>query len=143
MGVAEQVAEIAAMNPAVLREYWDRVQAVRRPATFGPDLLARALAYSVQEKATGGLPGNIAREIRRGIAELAATSVLPNRATPLRPGTRLSREWHGVTHHVHVVERGFEYRDKPYRSLTAVAREITGARWSGPRFFGLAGARRV
>jgi hypothetical protein len=139
MGIVEQVAEIAAMNPAALREQWEGVQSVARPASFGPDLIARQLAYSLQEKASGGLPGNIAREIRRAVAELAATSVSPDRPAPLRPGTRLSREWHGRTHHVHVVEGGFDYRDERYRSLTAIARQITGARWSGPRFFGLAG----
>ena len=139
MGIAKQVAEIAAMNPAALREHWERVQGIPRPTSFGPDLIARAMAYSLQEKAAGGLAGNIAREIKRGIAELGATSVLPNRPPPLRPGTRLSREWHGRTHHVHVVEGGFDYRDERYRSLTAIARQITGARWSGPRFFGLAG----
>lgn len=143
MDLAEQVAAIAAMGPKPLREEWERIHRAPAPPGFGPDLLARALAYAVQEKARGGLPPVVAREIRRGVADLAATSLLPDRSPPLRPGTRLTREWHGRTHHVHVVERGFEYRDKPYRSLTAIAREITGAGWSGPRFFGLAGVRRA
>ena len=127
------------MNPNALRDEWIRVLRIPRPASFGPDLLARALAYSLQEKVNGGLSSNIAREIRRGVAELAATSVSPKRPPPLRPGTRLTREWHGRTHHVHVVDGGFDYQDQRYRSLTAIARQITGARWSGPRFFGLAG----
>ena len=139
MGLAEQIASIATMNPTALREEWERVQRVPRPLSFGPDLLARALAQSLQEKVAGGLPRKVMREIQRGVAELAVTSVSPNRSPPLRPGTRLTREWHGRTHHVHVVEGGFDYQDQPYRSLTAIAREITGARWSGPRFFGLAG----
>ena len=143
MGLAEQLILIAAMGPKPLRAEWERTHRAAAPPGFGPDLLARALAYAVQEKARGGLPSNVAREIRRSVADLAATSLLPDRAAPLRPGTRLTREWHGRTHHIHVVERGYEYRDKPYRSLTAIAREITGARWSGPRFFGLAGARRA
>lgn len=96
------------------------------------------MAHKLQEKSSGGLPSKIAREIRRGVVELAARSVAPDRPAPLRSGTRLSREWHGRTHHVHVVDGGFDYRDERYRSLTAVARQITGARWSGPRFFGLA-----
>ncbi|MEO6247602.1 MAG: DUF2924 domain-containing protein [Sphingomicrobium sp.] len=141
MGIAEQVAEIATMNPAALREHWERVQGVPRPTSFGPDLIARAMAYSLQEKAAAGLAGNIAREIRRGVAELGATSVLPDRPAPLRSGTRLTREWHGRTHHVHVVDGGFDYQDQRYRSLTAIAREITGARWLGLRFFGLAGSK--
>jgi hypothetical protein len=52
-------------------------------------------------------------------------------------GTRLTREWHGRTHHVEVVDGGYIYKERRYRSLTAIAREITGAAWSGPRFFGL------
>ena len=143
MGTSERLASIGAMKPKDLRTEWERVHRVPAPAGFGPDLLARGLAYRAQEKARGGLAPGVAREIKRGVAELAATSMLPDRAPPLRPGTRLTREWHGRTHHVHVVERGFEYRDKHYRSLTAIAREITGARWSGPRFFGIAGARRA
>ena len=142
MGLDERLASIAAMVPKDLRAEWERMYRSPPPPGFGPDLLARALAYAVQEKARGGLASSITQEVRRGVADLAATSMLPDRAPPLRSGTRLTREWHGRTHHVHVVERGFEYRDKSYRSLTAIAREITGARWSGPRFFGLAGARR-
>lgn len=142
MAVDERLALIAAMGPKDLRAEWQRLHRVPPPPGFGPDLLARALAYAIQEKARGGLASGIVREIGRSVAKLAETSMLPDRAPPLSPGTRLTREWHGRTHHVHVVERGFEYRDKPYRSLTAIAREITGARWSGPRFFGLADVRR-
>lgn len=139
MSVSEQVTAIAAMQPKALREEWARLRREPPPASFGPDLLARSLAYAVQEKVGGGLPSTVEREIRRGVAELAAGLVSPNRAPRLRPGTWLTREWHGQTHHVHVVEGGFDYRDRRYRSLTAIARQITGAGWSGPRFFGLAG----
>ncbi|MBN8998663.1 MAG: DUF2924 domain-containing protein, partial [Rhizobiales bacterium] len=58
----------------------------------------------------------------------------------LLPGARLLREWHGKTHVVTVVEEGFDYAGKRYRSLTEIAREITGTHWSGPRFFGLGAA---
>ena len=138
MPLTQQLAALAAMNPKALREEWNRVHRTTPPSAFGPDLLARAMGYSLQEKAGAGLPSSIAREIRRGVIALAATSVVPDRPPPLRSGTRLSREWHGRTHHVHVVDGGFDYRDERYRSLTAIARQITGARWSGPRFFGLA-----
>ena len=134
--LAQKLAALADMKPPALRDEWIRVHRSAPPAAFGPDLLARSLAYTLQEKSGGCLPGNIAREIRRGVIELGAASVSPDRPRPLQSGTRLSREWHGHTHHVHVVDRGFEYRDERYRSLTAIARQITGARWSGPRFFG-------
>jgi len=138
--VAQQLAALAEMNPEALRAEWSQVHRTAPPPALGPDLLARALAYSLQEKHSGGLPGNIAREIRRGVVDLTARLVAPDRGPPLRSGTRLSREWHGRTHHVHVVDGGFDYLDERYRSLTAVARQITGARWSGPRFFGLTGS---
>ena len=140
--LAHKLAALTDMKPPALRDEWVRVYRSAPPAAFGPDLLARALAYTLQEKSGGRLPGNIVREIRRGVIELGAASVSPDRPRPLQSGTRLSREWHGRTHHVHLVERGFEYRDEHYRSLTAIARQITGARWSGPRFFGLTGRAR-
>lgn len=137
--LAQKLAALVDMKPPALRDEWARVHRSPPPSAFGPDLLARALAYTLQEKAGTSLPRNIAREIRRGVFELGAASVSPDRPRPLQAGTQLSREWHGRTHHVHVVDRGFEYRDKHYRSLTAIAHQITGARWSGPRFFGLTG----
>jgi hypothetical protein len=141
MTLEERIAALATMTPVTLREGWERMYRTPSPPGFGPDLLARAMAYSMQEKVWGGLPRHIAREIRGGVLEIAAASLSPDRPPPLRSGTRLTREWHGRTHHVHVVDGGFDYNDQRYRSLTAIAREITGAAWSGPRFFGLAAPR--
>ena len=128
-----ELAVLATMSPAQLRERWQQVHCEPPPA-FGPDLLARSLAYKLQEKTYGGLPAAVAREIRQAVADLSTGKP---REPGVRPGTRLTREWHGRTHHVQVTEGGYDYRDKRYRSLTAIAREITGAGWSGPRFFGL------
>lgn len=74
-----------------------------------------------------------------------AGRVAPDPRLSLKPGARLVREWHGRTHTVTVTEDGFEYAGMSYPSLTKVARKITGAHWSGPRFFGLvrAGAPRA
>jgi Protein of unknown function (DUF2924) len=66
--------------------------------------------------------------------------VAPDPGLSLKPGARLVREWHGRTHAVTVTDDGFQYADMSYPSLTKVARKITGAHWSGPRFFGLVGA---
>lgn len=137
MALEERILALAVMKPTALRDEWQRLYRAEPPSGFGPDLLARTIAYSLQEKVSGGLPRHIAREIRGGVLELAASSLAPDRAPALRPGTRLTREWHGRTYHVHVVDGGFEYGDQRYRSLTAIAREITGAAWSGPRFFGI------
>ncbi len=62
--------------------------------------------------------------------------------TAMRPGTRLFREWRGETHEVTILEKGFAWRGERYRSLSRIASEITGSRWSGPRFFGLLGTER-
>lgn len=141
MTLDEKLAALVTMNPSSLREEWHRLYRAPAPAGFGPDLLARAMAYTLQEKAAGGLPRDIARDIRRGVLNLTARALSPDRSPPLRSGTRLTREWHGRTYHVQVTDGGFEYDDQRYRSLTKIAREITGAAWSGPRFFGLTAPR--
>ena len=98
----------------------------------------RAVAYRLQERALGGLKPATRRLLERLAA--AASADQPLRLTapsPLSAGTILMREWQGVTHEVIVLEQGVRYQQKHYRSLSEVARLITGCRWSGPRFFGL------
>lgn len=90
MDLGEQLASIAAMGPKPLRADCERIHRAPAPPGFGPDLLARALAYAVQEKARGGLPPSVAREIRRGVADLSASSLLPDRAPPLHGKPRKS-----------------------------------------------------
>ena len=93
--------------------------------------MTRAVAYKIQERVYGGLSAST----RRALADKSPTAtVSPPEA---RPGTVLLREWHGITHQVTVVEGGVLYRGKRHRSLSEVARVITGSRWSGPTFFGL------
>lgn len=136
-----RLAELASLSPAQLRFRWKSELGSPPPPGFGPDLLRRGLADRLQRRGTGALPMTVAREIKRGVAELSAGTLGRSRSATLRPGARLAREWHGKTHHVLVTENVFEYRDRRYRSLTAIAREITGANWSGPRFFGLTALR--
>jgi hypothetical protein len=131
----EELAGLATMSPTQLRHRWEEVFGGGAPVAFGPDLLVRSIAYRLQEKAFGRLPSKAEREIRR-MAEMLNKGMAPS-LPRLRPGTRLARDWHGRTHHVLVTDQGFRYRERDYRSLTAIACEITGARWSGPRFFGL------
>jgi hypothetical protein len=103
------------------------------PAGFGPDLLRLGIAYALQERGGQCLPPSVAREIAAALDGRAGK----RSAAPLRPGTQLVREWQGRTHVVEAVGDGFLYRDRSFRSLSAIAREITGTAWSGPRFFGL------
>ena len=100
-------------------------------------LLRRLLAQRLQEKRHGSLPLMVVRELER-VASAAGAAPEPVRKTMvLTPGTRLIREWNGKTITVEVREGGFLWEEQTYRSLSEIARAVTGAHWSGPRFFGL------
>ena len=128
------------MTAAQLRAEWQVVIGTVAPNGFGKDMLACGIAYHVQERLQGGMLLTTARQLAEAKKQLARGEVASPR-TRLRTGTQLARDWHGRSHHVLVLEDGYSYQDRHYRSLTAIAREITGARWSGPRFFGLASSR--
>lgn len=98
----------------------------------------RSVAWRLQEKAFGGLPPVNVRELDRFAEQLAADGeidVVGSRS--LKPGSRLVRHWHGAVQSITVLDQGFEFEERHYSSLTQIARQITGAAWSGPRFFGL------
>ena len=114
------------------------------PQQISRDLLLRALSFRLQEQAFGGSRPALQRRLRSLAGELRQTGAIAVKGsttvtTPVKPGTRLIREWQGVVHEVSVCEGGFVYRDQRYRSLSQIARAITGIRWSGPAFFGLNG----
>jgi hypothetical protein len=100
-------------------------------------LLLRALAYRIQEQAFGGLSSATRRRLDRAAEDLTGGRRTAAPRAKVKAGTRLLREWNGVVHEVIVLESSVHYRGETWPSLTAVAREITGAHWSGPRFFGL------
>src|SRR6266851_2637183 len=101
-------------------------------------LTLREIAYKMQERAHGGLAPAVKRRLSALAEEIEANGARALAPAPLlKPGTRLLREWGGKTHTVIVVDDGFEYQGERYQSLTQIARRITGAHWSGPRFFGL------
>jgi Protein of unknown function (DUF2924) len=97
----------------------------------------RGIAYKLQERPRGGLSESLLRKLE-GLNHASETNSA-HKPVPisLRAGTRLIREWRSVTHTVLVHAVGFEWNGRHYRSLTIIAHEITGAHWSGPRFFGL------
>ena len=102
------------------------------------DLLIRGINYQLQERAYGGLSTATARKLAQAAANPRGRGAAkPTQPISLKPGTRLVREWRGVTHTALIHADGIEWRGQRYRSLSLVARKITGARWSGPRFFGL------
>lgn len=133
----DQLAELMAMPPAQLRSAWRDM--FRTPAPhIGPDLLRRGIANRLQERVHGSLTGATKREIERLRKRVERTGKASHmHAISLKTGTRLVRSWNGKSYHVLVCDDGFEFEGRHYASLSHIAREITGAHWSGPRFFGL------
>jgi DUF2924 family protein len=136
----DRLAEITALDMPALRAMWADMFGRQPPKGLSRRLLEHAAAYDVQAKTHGGLKP----AVRRKLLQSAPSRPRPvdgksrrDRPGSLSPGSRLVREWHGRSHTVEVVDRGFLYAGRRYRSLSEVARAITGARWSGPRFFGL------
>jgi hypothetical protein len=128
------------LSRAELRSLWVKELAENPPPSLGRDILALGIAYSRQERLYGGLSRRVAKELDRlGAQALGNGADPPELSTkPLpRAGTILVREWQGVTHHVTVTDDGFLWNGKPHRSLSGIARAITGTTWNGPRFFGL------
>ncbi len=134
----QQLARLEDLTIFELRGEWRRHLRMAPPMRLSRDLLLRGIAYRLQEKALGGLSKSCLRRLSVAPAGPGeSTSRKPNKAASLKPGTRLVREWHGVTHVVLVHSDGFEWEGRRHRSLSVIARAITGAHWSGPRFFGL------
>ena len=126
------VEEIETMDRAALIAAWNEVFGTHVPKRLSSPFLRRFLAFEVQTRESTGLPKGFVTKLARAARDD------PSPASPaLKPGGRLIREWNGVTHVVDVVEGGFLWNGQRYASLSPVARAITGARWSGPRFFGL------
>jgi hypothetical protein len=123
-----ELARIAAMNIGELRSLWREREGREAPKGFSKDLTARALAYAIQEEQLGGLSPELKKLLANPDAE-------PPRR--IKAGSVIVREYTGTRHEVFVVEGGFSSRGKTYPSLSAIAKEITGTRWNGPRFFGL------
>jgi hypothetical protein len=136
--VGEALARLSALTIFELRGEWRRLHRMPAPMRLSRDLLMRGITYNLQERPLGGLSKAILRKLERlSLDSEASEAQKPAPPISLKAGTRLVREWHGVTHTVLVHADGFEWNGRRYRSLTIVAREITGAHWSGPRFFGL------
>jgi len=132
---------IAGMSTDELNEEWARRYAAPAP-NLAPEFLRLGIAYRLQEQRLGG----VSRSTKSFLRQLAAQPQEGKRKGPsprkLTIGTRLVRDWHGVGHTVTVLEDGFEYGGKQWRSLSAIARAISGSHCSGPGFFGLTETRR-
>jgi hypothetical protein len=136
--LATRLAALEQMELESLRAEWLRLYRTASPPRLSRDLMARGIATKLQEAVHGGLHP----AARRKLASLMAQRPTPSEAhvaptASLRPGAMLVRTWRGQTHTVQVLPDGFEHQGQRYRTLSQIAKTITGAHWSGPRFFGL------
>lgn len=126
------------MSRQQLKDRWRDLFRAAPPAAFTPDLLARGLAWRMQEKALGGSSAEARLMIGEGETGQGPSVKRPSASRPsLRPGNRLVRRWRGRTYVVEVGDDGLVYDGERFASLSVIAGKITGTRWSGPKFFGL------
>jgi hypothetical protein len=134
--LAEKIANLPKLSRTQLLPIWAENFSTPPPAHLRKDLMVPILAYRLQEREYGGL----SNAARRRLKEIAISTRLKplGRTTDvdIQEGPRLVRTWKGEPHEVRVFSDGFEYRGKRFGSLSEIAREITGTRWSGPAFFG-------
>ena len=137
--VEKRLELLPKMSKEKLLTVWTDIFKEAPRAKLRRNLLIKILAYKIQEREYGGLSmatRHKLREIAQSIDGNHGQSLSADGSTA-QPGTRLLREWRGKSHHVIVLEGGYEYAGKRYSSLSRIAREITGTSWSGPLFFGL------
>lgn len=129
--VEREIGVLGDLPRKVLAMRWAEAYGTPPAADVSSALMRKALAWDIQARACGGHSAQTLRSLRA----IATGKAVPRTAAA---GTRLVREWNGVTYEVEVLECGYRWRGRTWRSLSRIAREITGAKWSGPRFFGLA-----
>jgi hypothetical protein len=140
--LAREVRSLSTLGSKALKDKWRTLFGSEPPRQISRAFMLRAIAYRIQEKSLGGLKPATRRLLMQFAHDSAAARTpvaAPSRI--VQSGAVLVREWRGTSHRVSVLEKGFHFRGKRYRSLSEVAREITGTRWSGPLFFGLKGSQ--
>jgi hypothetical protein len=136
--LANEIAMLCDKGVDALRVEWARRFRCPAPPIQSADVLRRLFAWRLQADAFGDLDSKTEAALKRTRTAIGkGKAPVPNVSTALRAGSVLVREWRGITHRVLVRDNGFEHEGKDYRTLSEVARAITGTRWSGPRFFGL------
>lgn len=159
--LTSKVAELEALDRAALAARWEALMKRPPPKASSSVFLLRALSYELQSKHAPDLSKTDIRALKASSGKVSSSAVehtmddteehaatktpntkpKPRRKSPARvalvPGARLVREWNGQAYTVSVIKEGFVYKDRTWNSLSAIAKDITGAHWSGPRFFGL------
>ena len=136
--IAKRLADLPTLSRVALRDLWKQLFDAPPPPKLRRDLMIPILAYRLQEQAFGSLTAGARGRLRHlsRAFERSSESSIPS-APHTRPGTRLVRQWRDQVHLVNVEANGYEYQGARYRSLSEIARLITGTRWSGPLFFGI------
>ena len=140
--IETHLAELPRLNRTILCDLWKEHFGSSPPPQLRRDLMISILAYRIQEKALGSVRAGTRtrlRQLAEGFANNSKPVVSPK--PTLKPGTRLVREWRDEVHLVNVQANGYEYKSGRYKSLSQIARLITGTRWSGPLFFGISSGR--
>lgn len=140
LDVAGELSRLADLDTSAIRDEWQRCHRAAPSPRLSRDMLIRGIVYRIQERASGPLPKAQLRRLER--AQPITDQPLRSPRN-MKSGTRLVRDWHGETHTVTILDNGYEWRGRTYRSLSLIAREITDTNWSGPRFFGLASRSRA
>ena len=135
--VEHEIAGLVDRSTQDLRLAWRQLRGTGPPPGLSRDLMIRALAHQLQERTEGGASPALRRRLQVLAGEFEKGGASFDPGIMPKTGTMLVRQWRGHTHTVLVREDGFEYEGEHYRSLTVIAERITGAHWSGPRFFGL------
>jgi hypothetical protein len=131
--LAGELARLKSQSRLKLMAEWKKVWGSEAPFNISQNLLLLAFAYRLQEQLYGGLKPHVKAKLRQIAGGHTKIQPVPQ----IKSGTRLLREWRGSTHEVLVLCDGVQYRGEKYRSLSEVAKVITGSKWSGPVFFGL------
>ena len=136
--ISTKLQELPHLPKPELLALWRELFAQSAHPRLRRNLMIPILVYRIQEQAYGGLKSSTHIRLQKLAANLEQNRKAPLLLTPqLKPGTKLLRQFQGQMHEVLVADEGFEYRGKRYESLSEIARQITGTRWSGPLFFGL------
>lgn len=128
------LAALPNLKVEALRRHWTELFGGEPPSCQSAAFLRHLIAWRLQEQRFGGLTADTKRRLRKLASGEGSDRPMP---PALKPGTMITRRWNSAVHRVHVLDDGFAYQGKRYASLSAIARLVTGKRWSGPRFFGV------
>jgi len=145
--MTKNIEELQALSRPELIKKWKKLFGTNSPQHARKDFLIKHIAWELQAKEQGGLPNRAKKQLDRLADNLAKNNEIneqklkqtckQNHTLEIKPGTKLIREYKGEKHEVTALEKGFEYRGKQYKSLSAIANLITGTQWNGKLFFGV------